>query len=266
MSLPESRHNPHSPAMSVVMHDVAPATWAACRQVLDALDRVHPAPVSLLVVPDYHRRQRMEDDADFLRAMDQRLARGDEILVHGLSHLDESPASSGWRDRFFRRFYTASEGEFFSLSRDEALDRMQQARARFKALGWQSRGFVAPAWLMGQGTHSALRDSAFDYSTSRRELIVLPSGQRFNAPSLVWSVRAAWRRQASALWNTYLLRRVLGDPQRYPLLRLGLHPADAAHPECVGFWRQALQQALQAGREPMTKGAWLARQMSRLAG
>lgn len=249
------------PALSVVMHDVAPATWAACHALLQVLDEVQPAPVSLLVVADYHRGQSIEQDTAFLRAMEQRLSRGDEILVHGLCHLDESPAPGAWRERFFRRVYTASEGEFFSLSREDALERMRQARARFKALGWQPQGFVAPAWLMGQGAQAALRDSAFDYSTSRRELIALPSGRRFNAPSLVWSVRAAWRRRASALWNTYLLRRVLGDPQRYPLLRLGLHPADAAHPECVGFWRQALQQALQAGREPMTKGAWLARQL-----
>ena len=36
-----------SPALSVVMHDVAPATWAACRRLLDALDKVQPTPVSL---------------------------------------------------------------------------------------------------------------------------------------------------------------------------------------------------------------------------
>jgi len=257
----ERRNPQYSPALSVVMHDVAPTTWAACTKVLDALDQVHATPVSLLVVADYHRLRRIEDDADFLRAMEQRLARGDEIIVHGLSHLDESPAPTAWRERFFRRMYTASEGEFFSLSHEDAAERMQQARARFKALGWTPQGFVAPAWLMGQGAQSALRDSAFDYSTSRRELIVVPSGQRFNAPSLVWSVRAAWRRRMSALWNTYLLQRVLRDPLRYPLLRLGLHPADAAHPECVAFWQGALQQAVSAGREPMTKGAWLARQL-----
>lgn len=258
----EQRKATHAPALSVVMHDVAPATWAACAKVLQALDEVHPTPVSLLVVADYHRGQRIEDDAVFLRAMEQRLARGDEIIVHGLCHLDESPTPSGWRERFFRRFYTASEGEFFSLCHADAAARMQQAHTRFKALGWQPKGFVAPAWLMGQGAQSALRDSAFNYSSSRRELIAMPSGQRFNAPSLVWSVRAAWRRHLSAAWNTHLLRRVLRDPLHYPLLRLGLHPADAAHPECVRFWQHALREALQAGREPMTKGAWLARQLA----
>ena len=262
MSAFEQRCLQHSPALSVVMHDVAPSTWAACSKVLDALEQVHSTPVSLLVVADYHRLQRIEDDADFLRAMERRLARGDEIIVHGLSHLDESPAPSAWRERFFRRLYTASEGEFFSLSHADAAARMQQARERFKALGWTAKGFVAPAWLMGQGTQSALRDSAFDYSSSRRELIVVPSGQRFNAPSLVWSVRAAWRRRLSALWNTHLLHKVLRDPVHYPLLRLGLHPADAVHPECVAFWQDALQHAVQAGREPMTKGGWLARQLA----
>jgi len=261
MSAFEQRSLQHSPALSVVMHDVAPTTWAACSKVLAALERVHSTPVSLLVVADYHRLQRIEDNVDFLRNMEQRLARGDEIIVHGLCHLDESPPPTKWRERFFRRMYTASEGEFFSLNHEDAAARMQQARVRFKALGWMPLGFVAPAWLMGQGAQSALRDSAFDYSTSRKELIVVPSGQRFSAPSLVWSVRAAWRRRLSAVWNTHLLQRALRDPLRYPLLRLGLHPADAAHPECVSFWQDSLQQAVLAGREPMTKGAWLARQL-----
>jgi len=265
MSAFEQRSILHPPALSVVMHDVAPATWGACSKLLDVLDKVHPTPVSLLVVADYHRAQRMEDDADFLRAMEQRLARGDEVIVHGLCHLDESPAPSAWRERFFRRFYTASEGEFFSLNHEEAAERMRQARARFKALGWKPQGFVAPAWLMGQGALSALRDSAFNYSSSRRELIVVPSGQRFNAPSLVWSVRAAWRRRMSAVWNSHLLQRVLRDPVHYPLLRLGLHPADAEHPDCVAFWQNALRQAVQAGRVPMTKGAWLTRQLTKLS-
>ena len=260
------RHNlTHTPALSVVMHDVAPATWGACCKVLEALDQVQSTPVSLLVVADYHRGQCIENDAGFLRAIEQRLLRGDEVVVHGLSHLDESPPPKAWRERFFRHFYTAREGEFFNLNYAEALERMQQAHVRFKALGWRPQGFVAPAWLMGQGTCSALRDSAFHYSSSRRELIVMPSGQRFNAPSLVWSVRAAWRRRVSAAWNAHLLQRVLRDPVHYPLLRLGLHPADAAHPECVAFWQNALRQAVQAGRKPMTKGAWLTRQLTKIS-
>ncbi|MEW5837569.1 MAG: polysaccharide deacetylase family protein [Pseudomonadota bacterium] len=260
MSAFERGLSSRSPALSVVMHDVAPATWEACSRLLDTLEQVHPAPVSLLVVADYHRRGRIEDDADFLRAMERRQARGDEILVHGLIHLDDSPRPQSLRERFFRRFYTASEGEFCALNHEDALQRMQQAYARFKALGWSTRGFVAPAWLMGEGAQSALRDSAFDYSSTRRELVVMPSGQRFSAPSLVWSVRAAWRRRASAWWNTHLLHKVLRDPAQYPLLRLGLHPADVAHPDCVDFWRLALDRAVGAGREPITKGAWLARQ------
>lgn len=255
----DSKQSGYPPAVSIVMHDVAPSTWPACERVLDALAEVSPAAVSLLVVADYHRLHRMEDDAGFVRAMQQRRERGDEVIVHGLTHLDESQPSSALRDRIWRKFYTAGEGEFYALSQAEAAEKLQQAYTRFRALGWQTQGFVAPAWLYSAGACAALRDSPFAYTTSRRELILLPSQQRLSAPSLVWSVRAPWRLQLSAWWNEYMLRRILADPVRYPLLRLGLHPVDAAHPTCLAFWQDALHRALEHGRVPMTKGAWLAR-------
>ena len=254
------------PAISVVMHDVAPSTWAACQRALAALDEVHAAPVSLLIVADYHRLQRIEDDPAFLRAMEQRRERGDELIVHGLAHLDESSPAGGLRDRLLRRFYTAGEGEFYALSQSDAAQRLHQANTRFRGLGWQPQGFVAPAWLLGAGARAALREGPFAYTSSRRELILLPSGQRLCAPSLVWSVRAAWRRRMSAWWNERLLQRILAEPARYPLVRLGLHPADAAHPECLSFWQSALARALEAGRVPMTKGAWLTRRAESLRG
>jgi hypothetical protein len=244
-------------AVSVVLHDVSPHTWPACERLLAALEEVAPVPVTLLVVADHHHKGGIEQFPSFLAAIEQRLARGDEVVAHGLVHLDEAPSPRGLREWFRRRIYTASEGEFDALSKDEAARRLHEGWRRLRALRWAPRGFVAPAWLMGPGTHAALREGPYAYATTRREIILLPGGTRLTAPSLVWSVRSAWRRHLSALFNERLLRRVLAHPKRYPLLRLGLHPVDAAHPEAVRFWQHALREALRHDRLPLTKGQWV---------
>jgi len=41
-------------AVAIAVHDVAPATLAACREMLAMLDDVGAQPLSLLVVPHYH--------------------------------------------------------------------------------------------------------------------------------------------------------------------------------------------------------------------
>lgn len=252
---------PHQPlAVSVVLHDVAPSTWPACETLLNAIDQVAQVPVTLLLVPDHHHRAPVEMAPDFIHAIRQRVARGDEVALHGLHHWDDGPPSRGPREWLTRRVYTASEGEFLALDQAEAQRRLHQGRARLEALGWSPHGFVAPAWLLGSGAWAALRDlreTPFSYTSSRKDIILLPSMTRLAAPSLVFSVRSAWRRQASLIWNTRLLNHVLDHPQRYPLLRLGLHPVDAAHPRVVRFWQHALEAALEHGRVPMTKGDWV---------
>ncbi|MFZ5580025.1 MAG: DUF2334 domain-containing protein [Pseudomonadota bacterium] len=246
-------------AVCVVLHDVSPITWPACEAILAAMEDVARVPVTLLVVPDHHRRAPIEHDAVFRQAIERRMARGDEVALHGMHHLDEAPAPRGLRERFVRRVYTAGEGEFLALDREAAACRLREGIARLGTLGWRVQGFVAPAWLLGKDARAALSGMPFGYTTSRRSLILLPGGERIISPSLVFSVRSPLRRRVSQLWNAYLLRRALARPERHPLLRLGMHPADAAYPDVLRFWRDALRQALARGRAPMTKADWIGR-------
>lgn len=251
MPVPET----HSPrAVSVVLHDVAPATWHACKPLLDMIDACGDIPVTLLVVPDYHHRGSFVSDTDFCRAIDKRLGRGDELVLHGFHHLDDSaPPANGPRQWLMRNVYTASEGEFSALDATRAGALLEQGLAQFETLGWPVQGFVAPAWLMSEGTRAALSQSRFQYTSTRTALYRLPDWQQTGHPSLVWSVRSAWRRMASRVVNDFQFQRLA----QAPLLRLGLHPADAAYPQAVAYWRRTLLHAL-SDREPMTKAAWLA--------
>ena len=56
------------------------------------LDEAGAPPLSLLVVPHYHyRAPHAGAIRAFLRAMEARLARGDELVLHGCFHVDDAP-------------------------------------------------------------------------------------------------------------------------------------------------------------------------------
>ncbi len=228
-----------APTLAVSLHDVAPATWCACERVLAAVAAVAPIPVALLVVPRY-RGVDSAYDRRFLRAIAARLARGDEAVLHGWTHVDDAPVQRPF-DLLSRRVYTAGEGEFAALDRLEALRRLHAGIGWFAARGWPLRGFVAPAWLMSSAARAALVDTPLQYAATRRELLLLAAGQTLYAPSLCWSTRSRWRRAASTPWNALL---ALINARR-PLLRLALHPGDADHPEVMRSWQSELHAALQ---------------------
>lgn len=211
------------------------------------LDDVANIPLSLLVVPDYHRRGCIEHDPVFLRAMEKRLARGDEIILHGFYHLDERPVGPWGYLR--RRVYTAGEGEFGALDQAQASERLQAGLSLFQRLGWPVSGFVAPAWLLSNAAMCALQQSPLQYTSTLRGCYRLPDRQFLPSQSLVYSVRTPWRRWLSRRWNPHLFERM----RQHPLLRFAIHPADNAHADVMDDWRRMLLQAL-ASRQAMTKG------------
>ncbi|HQS03504.1 MAG: hypothetical protein B7Y07_09390 [Halothiobacillus sp. 24-54-40] len=231
---------------ALVLHDVAPRTQARCMALLAALapwiTPQGPMPVTLLVVPRYHGDTPLAEHAAFRAWLDARIALGDEVVLHGFYHADNRPVRSPV-DWVRRRVYTL-EGEFAQLGAPEATNLLHQGQADLAACGWSARGFVAPAWLTSAGSIAALTPLGFDWYASRTGLINLKTGQETAATSLVWSVRAAWRRRLSQIYNTRLLARLLRPEQANTPIRLGLHPVDADWPEAVRFWQDALTAVL----------------------
>jgi predicted deacetylase len=238
-------------ALCVSIHDVAPATWAACRALADAIREVDAAlPLTLLVVPCYHGSSATVPSwyRDWL---DARLQRGDEIALHGYTHRDDAPPARSALARLARRGYTAGEGEFAAISRTEAAQRIAAGLEWCGAQGWRVSGFVAPAWLMSAGTWRALGRFDFSYTTTLGRFYALRADRDVWSPSLVYSARAAWRRYASRRWNE-ALRLAL---RTAPLVRLGVHPADAQHPALVAHIQRTLD-AVRRGRVGMTKAEY----------
>jgi predicted deacetylase len=233
----------------VVLHDVAPARWSGCQQVLNTvlavarLARVR-LPVSLLVVPQWHGDAALP--RPYLRWLWCQVALGHELVLHGLTHLDEGPRRHPL-DSLRRRFaLSAGEGEFAALDGVSTRARCAAARAWAAAVGLPTCGFVPPAWLVNRQSLSALFDSGFAHVSTARELIALPERQAVPVRRIGFASRSAWRRSASRLWL-----QTLNRPRRDDAVwRLDLHPDDAEHDSVRRTWMPLLAQALQE-RNPM---------------
>ena len=230
-------------AVCVVLHDVAAGTQAACERVMHAVADVagDAAPLTLLAVPRYHGQP---STAAFDRWLGDRSRAGDELVLHGWTHLDEAPGATGWLDRLRRSSYTRGEGEFWALTQAEAAARLRAGRDWFDANGWPARGFVAPAWLLGPGAWAALRETDFAYTCTLRHIHLLPRGRALTSQSVVYSTSAAWRRATSLAWNALVARAERANP----LLRLELHPRDADFPAVRRSWQGILESALRERR------------------
>jgi len=234
-----------TPSVCVVVHDVAPATRAACERVFVAVREVARVPLTLLAVPRWHCDPPSPEFGAWLMAHHDA---GHEIALHGYTHQDDG-RPRGVIDHLRRRVGTRGEGEFVDLTLPEATRRLIAGRHWFRRLGLRAGGFVAPAWLMGAATWQALRWLDFAYTCTLREIVLLPDRQAFASQSIVYSSASAWRRQASLAWT----RAVAAHERRNPVLRLELHPHDADHADIRRAWQHLLRAQL-GRRIPRTLG------------
>jgi predicted deacetylase len=237
--------------LCIVLHDAAPSTRAACVRTLAAVREVAgDVPVTVLAVPRYHGET---PTAEFEGWLGERVGRGDELALHGLSHRDEG-APQGWVDALRRSRYTRGEGEFWSLSRTEALARIDAGLEWFARNGWPLSGFVAPAWLLGPGAREALIERPFDYTATLRQLVHLPAQIAVTSQSVVYSTSSAWRRSCSLAWNAAVDVAERGNL----LLRLELHPRDGDFIGVKRSWQKILERALRT-RKPATVADFMRR-------
>ncbi|SNT06970.1 hypothetical protein SAMN06265795_11311 [Noviherbaspirillum humi] len=230
------------------IHDVSARTMAECQVLLQAVRSVADIPLTLLVVPRYHG---CESNLGFERWLDQLQRQGHELALHGYTHQDQGPAPADWRGRFLRQLYTEREGEFAAIDAAQARHLLQLGLSWFRERDWPVRGFVAPAWLLGQGAWEALRESSFEYTTTMRRFHLLPGGPSLSAPSLVYTARNGIGRGVSRCLNSMMLPLLAARP----LTRFSLHPRDARHPELLQHARRLTKKLLR-DHAPSTKLAF----------
>jgi uncharacterized protein len=234
-------------ALCVSIHDVAPDTWSRCQLLLRSIHAVANIPVTLLVVPNYHHHKNYTYP-QFDRLLEKRLSFGDELALHGYSHLDEGIAPTNLWNKFVRKIYTQGEAEFYAIDTDEARRRLHLGIDWFERNHWPITGFVAPAWLLGKGSWQALKEFPFRYTTTMRQFHLLPECAAIRSPSLVYGARNFWFKQLSFARNSIIYRSL----QDAPVLRIGLHPNDVLHPDIIKNTQQLLEKFLEQ-RMAMTK-------------
>lgn len=238
------------PLLCISLHDVAPATLDDCASTLAFLDDLGLGPVALLVVPDYHGLGRADRDPRFTAFIQSRILRGDEIVLHGFRHPVATAPTRRLRECLVRRIGIDSDGEFSRLDFGAARTRILRGLSIMRSAGWQPTGFVAPAWLMSEGTREALVGLPLHYCSIRDAVVILESDRRIAAPSLVVSMRGACGWAAAHARN----RVVLARHSTSPIIRAALHPRDLAYPTVRRLWRTLLAQL--ADRRSVTEG-WL---------
>jgi uncharacterized protein len=235
-----------SPSLVLSIHDVSTVTWKRVGRMLQELAEVGVPLTSLLVIPDHHRKGRIDADFEFSSWLKEVVGQGHEAVLHGFYHLRPVKNGENLATRLITRFYTAGEGEFYDLSFEQASALLREGRDALRRCGETPEGaallgsdiqkpdgsqlrkpdgFIAPAWLLGAEAERAVRDEGFGYTTRIGTVIDCREGREYAARSMVYSVRAGWRRTLSLIWNEALFHAL----KKAPLLRIGLHPPDWDH-------------------------------------
>jgi predicted deacetylase len=233
-------------ALCVSIHDVAPATWAECQRLHDALRAVADIPLTWLVVPCYRGQGHVP--RHYAHALDALVTRGHELALHGYTHLDEAAPPVTLRERFARHVLTQGEGEFAAIGAAEARHRLELGMAWFARRGWPLAGFVAPAWMLGREAWQAVLACPFAYTSTFRQLHWLAKGTSLFAPTLVYAARNGGGRLVSPM----LCQAVARVHNAQPVLRLALHPRDAHHPALLRHAQRLLDRLLDT-RTALTK-------------
>lgn len=182
----------------------------------------------MLVVPNHWGDAPILGGSAFATRLRDWASSGIEMFLHGFYHRDDGGHEAAG-NRLRARLMTASEGEFLGLSRADAAARISHGRALVEdVIGRPIDGFVAPAWLYGQGALEALHDACVPLAEDHFHVWSPASGTKLaSGPVITWASRTP-ARLASSLLAAAALRHA---PLR--VLRIGVHPPDIRHPSLV---------------------------------
>ena len=210
------------------IHDVSPRFEGEIDRLIDLLAPHVGTRLAMLVVPNHWGDAPIVPGSAFAGRLRSWAEHGIEMFLHGFTHRDEAP-HSGAADRIRARFMTASEGEFLGLSRTEAAARIGEGRALIEdVIGRPIDGFVAPAWLYGDGAREALEQSAIRLAEDHlRVWSPITGAQLAWGPVITWASRTRFRLLSSLAAAAALRHAPLS------VLRIGVHPPDIRHPALV---------------------------------
>lgn len=238
----------------VSLHDVAPRTYYACKKWFDLLSR-RGCRTSMLVVPGPwgegpHLGEQSNEGQQLVPWLRRQQDTGHEIVLHGWSHTETRLGQDGSGRLRTRvgRLAARGAGEFWQLDETEARTRLHRGREVFDSLGLSASGFVAPGWLLSDGSMQALRAEGFGHTSTHLSLYDLARGDRYSVPALSQRPKSAVTSLAATLTlATATLQIKAGRP-----FRLAVHPDDMGAPDARSAVLAIADAALAAGYRSYT--------------
>jgi hypothetical protein len=230
--LSETTTNQAGKRLLLSIHDVTPRFDGAVQRLYDRLCGLTGTNrMAMLVVPDHWGAAPLARDSAFGAKLRAWADEGVEMFLHGWFHKDDSRHQAGAAS-FKARHMTAGEGEFLGLSRGEARRRLVEGRKLVEdVIGRPIAGFVAPAWLYGEGAKAALRDEGFAMAEDHLRVWRPADGAILaRGPVISWASRSRARR-LSSLGFAAFARTAL---KPLPVVRIALHPGDASYESLLG--------------------------------
>ncbi len=225
------------------IHDVSPRFEGEVDRLRDLLGHRLGNRVAMLVVPNHWGTSPIVPGSSFATRLRDWSDRGIEMLLHGFFHRDDFPHQR-LLDRARASLMTAGEGEFLGLAARTAASRIEQGRSMLEdVLGKPVAGFVAPAWLYGQGALDALAASGIPLAEDHWRVWLPETGRTLaRGPVITWASRSR-ARLASSLFAASALRLLPLE-----VLRVGVHPPDVHHGRLVRSIDATLAAALRSRR------------------
>ena len=221
------------------IHDVTPYHLNRLERLVPLVEAiVGKGNFALLVVPDFHREGRLDNDAGFAKRLRGWAEDGCDIFLHGFTHLDDSKHPSIGASLKARRL-TAGEGEFLGLSYYDASRKLIDGRKMVEdIIGRPVTGFIAPAWLYSPDSLRAIAHQGFTLCEDHFS-VWNPQDAKVHArgPVITYASRSPSRLISSLLWSriaTVVLSRA-------NVVRFAVHPNDVDAPELITDISRALR-------------------------
>ena len=224
------------------IHDVWPGNFPLVAGYLQRLRSMGATRAALLIVPHYHGHSPMEESREFLAWLQEEIAAGTEVFLHGYRHwmpeLAEASNLAGKRNawgHWVNRRWVAQEAEFCGLSEADRDHLLELGASAFRKSKLDCIGFVAPTWY-GSPSQKSLLQQGFRIQETRFFIRHLQSGRARLAPPLAWDLSRGGEPMlfGGMVWLQTLLR--------LPLIKVAIHPGDLAGHEVLNTIEQVIQR------------------------
>jgi uncharacterized protein len=209
----------------VSIHDVSPASADDFEDAL-ALCAAAGARPALLVVPDFHGRAPLLDDAPFCRRLRDLQSNGHEVFLHGFFHQSRSRYDSATiRGRlewiFAQRVVSRGEAEMRDVSEEQGRLLVAEGENVLRKAGLRVDGYVAPAWSMPAWLLAHLSDRGYRFAEDHLRIHDPAARRARSSVVLNWASRSPARLLSTVAWC-----RCARHARTVMPARIAVHPAD----------------------------------------